>query len=567
MRQYPRFAVRLAALALGLMPLSNAFATGTCTIDGERLYRGERSPFMICGADISANARLDGLEESGISVDYSQRIKRCAPDRKEPGLYVWLSAGAAAHSANAVVRNPETGEAACADLSIEVPEMVRLGDAQLRPVRHPDGGVYRLDVVAGKSGSLDEACAGGLEFPVSSRTPSLRLLTHAEVSFITGDSGKFGPKKWYSLPQSTARTKKGPVESLSCTKNRLTAYVRAIGQQRFAAKIVVPNLGGSRTGQAGIAYASLPPPDWAESMRDKDAKFIEVNGYRTRYFDKGKGPDVLVLVHGGQPDPMSPTAQAWRPNFDALAEEFRVIAFDNLGHGYTENPRNADEYATYYERAAQHLYDLIQALDLRRVHLVGHSQGGWPVMRVALDHPALVRCVVSAGSVLAPFTPESRGVKNFAYMIFNITPASGPTVESLYRGDEYVGYTANNLLWSEVIERFELSKRPQLHAGQAGMAAVRMSPGHPVFQKIREDALAELAAGKLKVPHLVIWGRNDPMGDYELGLKFYEIASASAARTDLRVFNRAGHSMMVEYPEAFNEAVTGFCGAYRSQTD
>ena len=116
-------------------------------------------------------------------------------------------------------------------------------------------------------------------------------------------------------------------------------------------------------------------------------------------------------------------------------------------------------------------------------------------------------------------------------------------------------------------ERFELARRPALREGAAGMAAARMSPGHPVFQRLRAAALDELAAGGLRAPHLVIWGREDPMADYELGLRFYEIAAAGAVRADLRVFNRAGHSVMLEYPEAFNAAVIEFCGAYRSATD
>jgi pimeloyl-ACP methyl ester carboxylesterase len=94
-----------------------------------------------------------------------------------------------------------------------------------------------------------------------------------------------------------------------------------------------------------------------------------------------------------------------------------------------------------------------------------------------------------------------------------------------------------------------------------------MSPGHPYFQGLRAGALEEMAAGKLQVPHLVVWGRNDPMADYDTGLKFFDIAAASAARTELRVINHAGHSPMVEYPEIFNEAVIGFCGDYRSQLD
>jgi 2-hydroxy-6-oxonona-2,4-dienedioate hydrolase len=557
--------VRSAAILLGCILMADCFAAGSCSIDNNHLDRGEKSPFMICGKDIPQNFELEGLIEAGIKVDYAQWIRRCAPDRKERGLYLWLSAGSESVSSSVGVRNPETGEPVCSALAIEVPPTVQLGDAVLVPIRHPDGNTYRLEIKSGDAGRLGDTCAGGIEFPGSARWPAARLLSDQEVAMVATDSGKFGPKQWYSLPQSTARRKQAPVESLVCEKKQLTAYVRVTGQQRFPLKVILPELGGKHQGQAGIVTVALPEPEWADSMRDKDAKFIDVNGYRTRYFDSGSGPDTLILLHGGQPDPISPTAQSWQQNFAALAKEFRVIALDNLGHGYTDNPRTPADYAAYYERVADHLYDFIEALGLGRVHLVGHSQGGWPVMRVALDHPELVRCVISVDTVLAPFDRQGAGTRNLAYTLTSITPAGGPTVESLFRDSEFTAFTYNNLRWEDAERRYELSKRPELEEARAAMAAGRMHPGNPYFRELRDNTLDELAAGKLKVPHLVIWGRNDPLADFDLGLQFFDIAGAGAVRTELWAVNRAGHSPMVEYPETFNETVIGFCGDFRSK--
>lgn len=558
---------QVTTLLLGCVWVTGASFAGECSIDNGRLDRGEKSPFMICGKDLPRDFTLDGFDEAGIDVDYAQWARKCAPDRKERGIYLWLSAGSEAVPASVGVRDTETGEQVCSDLAIDVPPTIELGKAVLSPVRHPDGHTYRLDIEPGEADRLSDACAGGLEFPGSAQWPAVRLLSQQEIATISVESGKFGPSQWYSLPQSTKRHKKGPAVPLVCDKKRLTAFVRVTGQQRFPAKVVVADLGGQQQGQAGVAYVSLPEPDWADAMRDKDAEFIEVNGYRTRYFEKGSGPDTIILVHGGQPDPISPTAQLWKQNFEALAKKFRVIAYDNLGHGYTDNPRTQADYEAYYERVADHLYDFIQALELQRVHLVGHSQGGWPVMRVALDHPEVVQCVVSVASVVAPLGRQSAGVSNFAYLLTSVIPPDGPTPESLYWESEFTGYTRNNLFWSDMQKRYELSKRPQIKAAREALAALRMSPGHPYFQGLRATALEELAAGKLEVPHLVIWGRNDPMGDYEAGLEFFDIAAASDARTEMRVINHSGHSPMVEYPEIFNEAVAGFCGAFRSQLD
>jgi 2-hydroxy-6-oxonona-2,4-dienedioate hydrolase len=129
-------------------------------------------------------------------------------------------------------------------------------------------------------------------------------------------------------------------------------------------------------------------------MRMTDPKFIDVDGIRTRYFDKGSG-EVLLLVHGshmGTPDACE-SAIDWEFNFDVLAERFRVIAMDKLGQGYTGNPKADADYTM--AATVKHAAGLLQALGLKNVHVIGHSRGGYVVTRLTLDHPELVRsCVI-----------------------------------------------------------------------------------------------------------------------------------------------------------------------------
>jgi pimeloyl-ACP methyl ester carboxylesterase len=65
-------------------------------------------------------------------------------------------------------------------------------------------------------------------------------------------------------------------------------------------------------------------------------RFVDVDGIRTRYFDKGSGA-VLVLFHGSHlgTNDACESALDWELNFDRLAEWFRVIAVDKLGQGHT----------------------------------------------------------------------------------------------------------------------------------------------------------------------------------------------------------------------------------------
>ncbi len=133
-----------------------------------------------------------------------------------------------------------------------------------------------------------------------------------------------------------------------------------------------------------------PPEDrsWENSMPPESARYVEVNGIRTRYFDQGTGPP-LVLVHGGQSGGYNNHARKWEAVFPQLTKTFRVIALDRLGQGETDNLR-AEDYPNYYALDPKHLEGFLDALGLKGITLVGHSQGGWPVMRVARDRPDLV---------------------------------------------------------------------------------------------------------------------------------------------------------------------------------
>ncbi|WP_060899577.1 alpha/beta hydrolase [Streptomyces mirabilis] len=95
------------------------------------------------------------------------------------------------------------------------------------------------------------------------------------------------------------------------------------------------------------------------------------------YKDWGTGQPV-VFSHGW---PLN--ADAWDPQVRMMAENgFRAIAHDRRGHGRSGQPWDGNDLDTYADDLAQ----LIEALDLRGVILVGHSTGGGEVTRYIGRH-------------------------------------------------------------------------------------------------------------------------------------------------------------------------------------
>ncbi len=103
---------------------------------------------------------------------------------------------------------------------------------------------------------------------------------------------------------------------------------------------------------------------------------------------KGKGPTVLLL-HGG----MSSSASLLRSIGPPLAKRYRVAAFDRRGHG-----RTGDTDAPFsYDAMAAETIAFIEHLK-RRVHVIGHSDGGNIALLVAMRRPDLLRRVIAVGA-------------------------------------------------------------------------------------------------------------------------------------------------------------------------
>jgi pimeloyl-ACP methyl ester carboxylesterase len=102
---------------------------------------------------------------------------------------------------------------------------------------------------------------------------------------------------------------------------------------------------------------------------------------RLSIMEAGIGPPVVAL-HG-----LGATKGSFLPTVAALAERFRVIAFDLPGFGDSDKPIGAAYDARFFAAAG---IGLLDALALDRVHLIGNSLGGRIALEIALRHPGRV---------------------------------------------------------------------------------------------------------------------------------------------------------------------------------
>ena len=314
-----------------------------------------------------------------------------------------------------------------------------------------------------------------------------------------------------------------------------------------------------------MAFDVLPSvaqtdPRWLNAMPSETARFVNVDGIKTRYFEKGDGPP-LILVHGGQAGGSNNSAEKWEQNIDGLADTFRVIALDRLAQAGTENLPDPQDYEDYFQRDADHLAAFMDVLGLKSAVLVGHSQGGWPVTRTALRRPDLVQCLVNVDTVMVPDNQAlmREALSFLIYMSTSLHPKTGPTVYSARRGMALRYPSGNNITDAKAYRVVAQYKSAKTKDARAHMAALGLTPQHPSFTALKAKAYDDIEAGKLAARSLVVWGELDPQVPHALGELFQSFLVDQGVRSTFVTIDGAGHAPFVEFPERFNQTVKDVC--------
>jgi pimeloyl-ACP methyl ester carboxylesterase len=133
----------------------------------------------------------------------------------------------------------------------------------------------------------------------------------------------------------------------------------------------------------------------AERDNPPVGRFLDVNGVRLHYVERGTG-DAVVLLHGN-----GSMIQDFESSglIDLAAKDFRVVVFDRPGFGHSERPRG-----TVWTPDAQ--AELIKAaltqLGVSRAIILGHSWGASVAVAMGLKYPDLVRGLVLASGYYYP---------------------------------------------------------------------------------------------------------------------------------------------------------------------
>lgn len=139
----------------------------------------------------------------------------------------------------------------------------------------------------------------------------------------------------------------------------------------------------------------------AERQHPPSGRFVEVDGVRLHYVERGAG-EPLVLLHGlatmGLDFLLSDLVEL-------AARKYRVIVFDRPGYGHSERPRRGTVWDP--QAQAQLLHGALQQIGADRPIVLGHSWASLVAVSMALQHPQSVRSLVlEAGYYYPGFRPD-----------------------------------------------------------------------------------------------------------------------------------------------------------------
>lgn len=238
----------------------------------------------------------------------------------------------------------------------------------------------------------------------------------------------------------------------------------------------------------------------------------------------------LVLIQG-----LGADSRGWALQRMALRRRHRCFAIDNRGAGGTSDA----PHPLSLEQMAEDVVAVLDAEGVEQAHVMGASMGGAIAQILAVRHPARVRSLVLACTACR--NPEWR------------RELLAEWAEAVAR-DGMGALTGDGLRW---LVGPRLQRRFGVWLNLMARILLQASPENFVAQveailAVDDDMRFELES--VRVPTLVITGTQDlltPLGDAE---ELHELIPTSR----LFELRGAGHSLMVEAPNAYNRAVVDF---------
>jgi proline iminopeptidase len=268
-----------------------------------------------------------------------------------------------------------------------------------------------------------------------------------------------------------------------------------------------------------------------------------VNGYDLYYRELGtdKGLPPVILVHGGP----GHSSLSFKNGFDFLAEETRVIFYDQRGSGNSQIKPNPEDYTI--EQLVEELETLRRdVIKADKVILIGHSFGSALIQRYALKYPEHVEKMVIAGGIRINNGMSNRFVwKYFGGALYSTSLGLPPADPKA--ADEWFTKSSEKDNPNRLFDKMNT-------AILENTGTVSFAPWREIsFSLTGYDYKKELS--QLQTPTLFIYGTAD--SPYT-GKPVADELCATLPNCQSVEFTQSGHWTFLEEPEKFQQVLIDF---------
>jgi pimeloyl-ACP methyl ester carboxylesterase len=257
-------------------------------------------------------------------------------------------------------------------------------------------------------------------------------------------------------------------------------------------------------------------------------KYAEMSHGKTRYWEAGSGYPT-ILIHGAG---WTSGCETWSLNMGPLSEKLRVLAIDCLNWGLGD----VFDQELSFAYLVDHVREFMDVLGIEKANVIGHSMGGWIVSLLAYESPDRINKMVNVAGGGTATRP-----------LQNMVDFKVPTPDAIREQ-----FTAR---FPDGVDIDEVSatsiKKTELEGHGEAFGKVMRHMTNPMTRQ-RYNTLRRLPL--IKVPTLVLWGREDQTNALEMG----EATAKAIPGAKLVVFDDTGHMLPQQQSARFNEVVLDF---------
>jgi pimeloyl-ACP methyl ester carboxylesterase len=275
--------------------------------------------------------------------------------------------------------------------------------------------------------------------------------------------------------------------------------------------------------------SDLPLNDLKQKYANSESEFMEIDGMQVHFRDEGMASDSvpLVLIHG-----TGASLHTWEGWVKTLKANHRIIIFDLPAYGLTGPNKTGDYSQDYY---VDFVDKLLTKLSVEKCVLGGNSLGGGITWAYALAHPERVEKMILVDAGGYPMVSKSVPI---AFQLARLPVLNKlfqyVTPRSIIEKSVYNVYVNDERITEELIDRYyNLALREGNR--KAFIDRMRTSVKNDKYLKIKE----------LKMPTLIIWGKQDELIPITVGEQFHQ----DLENDTMVVFKDLGHTPMEEDPE------------------